>query len=45
MRWCASCAQMSRGLITEVVRVDTAKIKFATSQNYVEVSVPDRASS
>jgi len=32
---------MSRGLITEVVRVDTAPIKFATSQNYVEVSVPD----
>jgi len=32
---------MSRGLITEVVRVDTAPIKFATSQNYVEVSVPE----
>ena len=35
--------QLSRGLITEVVRVDTAKIKFATSQNYVEVSVPDQS--
>jgi len=34
--------QLSRGLITEVVRVDTAKITFATSQNYVEVSVPDQ---
>jgi hypothetical protein len=33
---------MSRGLITQVVRVDTAPIKFATSQNYVEVSVPER---
>ena len=32
---------MSRGLITEVVRVDTAPIKFATSQTYVEVSVPE----
>ena len=32
---------MSRGLITEVVRVDTAPIKFATSRNYVEVSVPE----
>ena len=41
MRWCASCARLSRGLITEVVRVDTAPIRFATSQNYVEVSVPD----
>jgi uncharacterized protein DUF1326 len=35
--------QLSRGLITDVVRVDTAKIKFATSQNYVEVSVPDQS--
>ena len=32
---------MSRGLITQVVRVDTAPIKFATSQNYIEVSVPE----
>ena len=32
---------MSRRLITEVVRVDTAPIRFATSQNYVEVSVPE----
>lgn len=32
---------MSRGLITQVVRVDTAPIRFATSQNYVEVSVPE----
>jgi hypothetical protein len=35
--------ELSRGLITEVVRVDTAPIKFATSQNYVEVSVPDQS--
>ncbi len=35
--------ELSRGLITEVVRVDTAAIKFATSQNYVEVSVPDHS--
>ncbi len=35
--------ELSRGLITEVVRVDTAPIKFATSQNYVEVSVPDHS--
>jgi hypothetical protein len=34
--------ELSRGLITEVVRVDTARIRFATSQNYVEVSVPDQ---
>lgn len=32
---------MSRGLITQVVRVDTAPIKFAISQHYVEVSVPE----
>jgi hypothetical protein len=32
---------MSRGLITEVVRVDTAPIRFATSQHYVEVRVPE----
>ena len=35
--------ELSRGLITDVVRVDTAPIKFATSQNYVEVSVPDHS--
>ena len=35
--------QLSRGLITHVVRVDTAKVKFATSQNYVELSVPDQS--
>ena len=35
--------ELSRGLITEVVRVDTARIRFATSQNYVEVSVPDQS--
>jgi hypothetical protein len=35
--------ELSRGLITEVVRVDTARIKFATTQNYVEVSVPDQS--
>ena len=27
-------------LVTQVVRVDTAPIRFATSTNYVEVSVP-----
>jgi hypothetical protein len=32
---------MSRGLITQVVRVDTAPIRFATTQQYVEVSVPE----
>jgi hypothetical protein len=32
---------MSRGLITQVVRVDTAPITFAASPDYVEVSVPD----
>jgi hypothetical protein len=31
---------MSRGLITEVVRVDTAPVRFAASQRQVEVSVP-----
>lgn len=31
----------SNGLITHVVRVDVAAVKFATSQKYVEVSVPD----
>jgi hypothetical protein len=34
--------QLSNGLITHVVRVDVAPIKFATSQKYVEVSVPDQ---
>ena len=33
--------ELSRGLITHVVRVDVAPVRFATSQNYVEVSVPD----
>lgn len=33
--------ELSGGLITHIVRVDIAPIKFATSQNYVEVSVPD----
>ena len=32
---------LSNGLITHVVRVDVAPVKFATSQKYVEVSVPD----
>jgi len=35
--------QLTRGLITDVVRVDTAKVKFATSQNFVELSVPDQS--
>jgi len=33
--------ELSNGLITHVVRVDVAPVKFATSQQYVEVSVPD----
>jgi hypothetical protein len=33
--------ELSNGLITHVVRVDVAPVKFATSQKYVEVSVPD----
>jgi hypothetical protein len=33
--------ELSGGLITQVVRVDVAPLRFATSQNYVEVSVPD----
>ena len=33
--------ELSRGLITHVIRVDVAPVRFATSQNYVEVSVPD----
>ena len=33
--------ELSNGLITQVVRVDVAPVKFATSHKYVEVSVPD----
>ena len=33
--------ELSGGLITQVIRVDVAPVKFATSQHYVEVSVPD----
>ena len=33
--------ELSNGLITHVIRVDVAPVRFATSQNYVEVSVPD----
>ena len=33
--------ELSNGLITHVVRVDVAPVRFATSQNYVEVSVPN----
>lgn len=33
--------ELSSGLITHVVRVDVAPVRFATSQNYVEVTVPD----
>ena len=33
--------ELSSGLITHVVRVDVAPVKFATSQNYIDVSVPD----
>ena len=33
--------ELSGGLITDVVRVDVAPVKFATSQKHVEVSVPE----
>jgi hypothetical protein len=33
--------ELSGGLITHVVRVDVAPLRFATSARYVEVSVPD----
>jgi len=33
--------ELSSGLITHIVRVDVAPVRFAASQNYVEVSVPD----
>jgi hypothetical protein len=33
--------ELSRGLITHVVRVDVAPVRFATSRKYVELSVPD----
>jgi hypothetical protein len=33
--------ELSGGLITNVIRVDIAPVRFATSQQYVEVSVPD----
>jgi hypothetical protein len=33
--------ELSNGLITHVVRVDVAPVRFATTQNYVEVSVPE----
>ena len=33
--------QLSGGLITHVIRVDVAPVRFATSRNYVEVSVPN----
>lgn len=33
--------ELSGGLITHVVRVDVAPVRFATSQRYVEVSVAD----
>jgi hypothetical protein len=32
---------LSGGLITDVVRVDTAPIRFATTQHYIEVSAAD----
>ena len=35
--------ELSNGLITHVVRVDVAPVKFATSQNYIEVSVPNNS--
>ncbi|MGE0039965.1 MAG: DUF1326 domain-containing protein [Vicinamibacterales bacterium] len=33
--------ELSGGLITDVVRVDTARVRFATTQKYIEVSTPD----
>ena len=33
--------ELSKGLITHVVRVDVAPVRFATSPKYVELSVPD----
>lgn len=33
--------ELSNGLITHVVRVDFAPVRFATSPHYVEVSVPE----
>lgn len=33
--------ELSKGLITHVVRVDVAPVRFATSPKHVEVSVPD----
>jgi len=33
--------ELSGGLITHVIRVDVAPVRFATSQHFVEVSVPD----
>jgi hypothetical protein len=35
--------ELSNGLITHVVRVDVAPVKFATSQKYVEVSAPENS--
>ena len=35
--------ELSNGLITHVVRVDVAPVRFATSQKYVEVSVPENS--
>jgi hypothetical protein len=32
--------QLSRGLITEVIRVDVAPVRFVSSQSHVELSVP-----
>jgi hypothetical protein len=34
--------ELTGGLITHVVRVDTAPLRFATSSKYVEVAVPDQ---
>ena len=34
--------ELSGGLITHVIRVDVAPVRFAISQHYVEFSVPDR---
>jgi hypothetical protein len=36
--------ELSGGIITHVVRVDTAAIRFATTQKYIEVSTPGAVS-
>ncbi|MGE3277278.1 MAG: DUF1326 domain-containing protein [Vicinamibacterales bacterium] len=37
----ALALELSGGLITDVVRVDTQRVRFATTQKYIEVTTPD----